>query len=647
MALLELDAVALAFGQAPLLDGVTLRLDAGERVCLLGRNGAGKSTLLGIMTGELPPDRGRVWKSPAVRVARLAQEVPPGDRRAVFAVVADGLGALGTLAADYHAAAHEVAATGSDASIERLGTLQQELDRRNGWHLERRVEQVVERLGLPADDPVDTLSGGLRRRVLLAQALVSEPDVLLLDEPTNHLDIDAIEWLERFLLDYRGALLFVTHDRALLQSLATRIIELERGQLRSYPGRYDAYLAQKEAELDSEAAAQARFDKRLAREEVWIRQGIKARRTRDEGRVKALEAMRKERAARRERQGTVSLGLDEALRSGTVVFEADRVSHAYGDHVVIRDFTTRILRGDRVGVLGRNGSGKTTLLRLLLGELTPQRGEVRRGTNLEVAYFDQERERLDPDVSVMETVADGRQMVSIGGTSRHVAGYLKDFLFTPAQFQSPVRALSGGERNRLLLARLLARPANLLVLDEPTNDLDLETLEVLEDMLLGFAGTLIVVSHDRTFLDRVVTSTIAFEGDGEVHEYVGGYADWVRQRPRADEASEASPAVRTETSAAAGATPVTPALEWPDEGPVRKLTWAEQRELGVLPDTIAALEARVAGLTQAMSAPDFHLRGASGMEEAVRDLAAAEADLEGAMTRWLELDARAARTRKR
>jgi ATP-binding cassette subfamily F protein uup len=632
VSLLELDDVRVAFGQAPLLDGVSLRLEAGERVCLLGRNGAGKSTLLGVITGDVPVDGGRVWHPSGVRVARLAQEVPVGDRRTVFAVVADGLGALGALAADYHAAAHEVATDGSARAIERMGALHQELDRQDGWQLERRVEQVVDRLGLPPDDAVDTLSGGLRRRVLLAQALVSDPDVLLLDEPTNHLDIDAIEWLEQFLREFRGALLFVTHDRALLQSLATRILELERGQLRSYPGSYDAYLAQREAELESEAAEQARFDKRLAQEEAWIRQGIKARRTRDEGRVKALEAMRRERALRRERQGTVQLSVDDAARSGNMVIEAEHLSHAFGDLVVIRDFSTRIMRGDRVGVLGRNGSGKTTLLRLLLGELAPQRGEVRRGTNLEIAYFDQEREQLDPDATVMDTVADGRQMISVGGASRHVAGYLKDFLFAPAQFQSPVRALSGGERNRLLLARLFARPANLLVLDEPTNDLDLETLEVLEDLLLAFAGTLIVVSHDRTFLDRVVTSTIAFEGAGEVREYVGGYSDWVRQRPVSTADVPAAP-----TPAPAASAPVS----------ARKLTWAEQRELEALPAAIADLEARKTDLESMMSAADFHLKGAAGMAAAVDELARVDDDLDRAMTRWLDLEHRAASVQKR
>ncbi len=645
MTLLELEDVSLSFGQAPLLDGVTLRLDRGERVCLLGRNGAGKSTLLGVVAGAIAPDRGRVRRAAGVRVAQLAQEVPTGDSRPVFAVVADGLGEPGALAAAYHAAAQAVAASGSAEAIERLGRLQQELDRLDAWRLERRVEQVVARLGLPADAPVDTLSGGLRRRVLLAQALVAEPEVLLLDEPTNHLDVDAIEWLERFLCDFEGALLFVTHDRALLRAVATRIVELERGRLRSYPGDYETYLQRKEAELENEAAAQARFDKALAREEAWIRQGIKARRTRNEGRVRALEAMRKERAARRARQGQVSLAVDDGPRSGSVVFEAEHVTHGYGDVVVIRDFSTRIMRGDRVGVLGRNGSGKTTLLRLLLGEETPREGTIRRGTNLGIAYFDQEREQLDPDATVMDTVADGRQMVSVGGSSRHVAGYLKDFLFRPEQFQTPVRALSGGERNRLLLARLFARPANLLVLDEPTNDLDLETLEVLEDVLLAFSGTLIVVSHDRTFLDNVVTSTIAFEGDGVVREYVGGYTDWLRQRPAPPQVTDPPPQASAQ---APGGTSKAGAGRRPQaDATVRKLTWNEQRELEALPERIAALEAEQAALERAMSAPDFHLRGAAGMTEAVESLARVTAELDAAMARWLELEARAAAAQKR
>jgi ATP-binding cassette subfamily F protein uup len=630
MALIELDGVTVAFGHRPLLAAATLRLEAGERVCLIGRNGEGKSTLLRLVSGDLAADSGRVWRQPGLRIARLEQDVPPGGDRTVFAVVAEGLGALGDLATEYHQVAHDVADHGTAALIARLGELQEALERQDGWRLEQRVEDVIVRLDLPADAPVNTLSGGQRRRVLLAQALVRQPEVLLLDEPTNHLDIDSIEWLEAFLREYTGALLFVTHDRALLRALATRIVELDRGTLRSYPGNYDVYLATREAEQDAEVQSQEKFDKLLAREEVWIRQGIKARRTRDEGRVRALEAMRRERAERREKQGTVALAIDEGeQRSGSIVVEARRLHHAYGDRVIVGDFSGRIMRGDRVGILGPNGSGKTTLLKLLLGQLPVQSGEVRHGTNLEVAYFDQEREQLDPDRSVLDTVADGRQMVQVGTGTRHVAGYLKDFLFTPERFQSPVRALSGGERNRLLLARLLVRPANVLVLDEPTNDLDLETLDVLEDVLLGFKGTLLVVSHDRDFLDRVVTSTIAFEGDGVVREYVGGYSDWVRQK--AVTAASPIPAAPPPRQEAAPARP--------------KLTYKEKQELDTLPTRIAELEARKQALEIAINAADFHRRGAVGMAETAAALEAVDADLEREMQRWLDLESRAAAAR--
>ncbi len=634
MALIEIDGVTVAFGHRPLLDAATLRLEAGERVCLIGRNGAGKSTLLRLVAGDIAADSGRVWRQPGLRVARLEQDVPPGGDRTVFAVVADGLGAVGALATEYHQVAHEVAEHASPASMARLGVLQDALDRQDGWRLEQRVEDVIVRLDLPADAPVNTLSGGQRRRVLLAQALVRQPEVLLLDEPTNHLDIDSIEWLETFLREYTGALLFVTHDRTLLRSLATRIVELDRGSLRSYPGDYDTYLATREAEQDAEAQADYKFDKLLAREETWIRQGIKARRTRDEGRVRALEAMRRERSQRREKAGTVQLSVDDSERSGAMVLEARHLHHRFGDRVIVRDFSGRIMRGDRVGILGPNGSGKTTLLRLLLGTLPVQEGEVNHGTNLEIAYFDQEREQLDPDLSVMDTVADGRQMVDVaGGGMRHVAGYLKEFLFSPERFQSPVRALSGGERNRLLLARLLVRPANVLVLDEPTNDLDLETLDVLEDLLLGFAGTLLVVSHDRAFLDRVVTSTMAFEGDGAVREYVGGYSDWVRQKTARDTLAASAAASRPERQAAAAPPPPPPR--------VAKLSYKEKQELLALPGQIEALEARKQGLESAINAADFHQRGAAGMAAAVSSLAEAEAELERVMSRWLELEGRA------
>ncbi|MGE3191254.1 MAG: ATP-binding cassette domain-containing protein, partial [Vicinamibacterales bacterium] len=516
MPLVTLDHVSMAYGHLPLLDQVSLQVEAGERVAVLGRNGTGKSTLLSIIGGETPPDTGTAWHQPGLRVARLVQDVPLSTDHTVFDVVSEGLGALGELVQAYHHAATALATEASEAKLEALGRLQHELEERDGWRLEERVEMVIARLSLPADARVDTLSGGWRRRVLLARALVAEPDLLLLDEPTNHLDVEAITWLEAFLADFRGAVVFVTHDRAFLQRLATRIVELDRGHLTSWPGDYQTFLRKKEDWLANEMLAWEKFDKKLAEEEAWLRQGIKARRTRNEGRVKALLAMRNERAERRERVGSVRLQLERGESGGKLVFEADGISKRYGDAVIVDGFSTRVLRGDRIGLIGPNGAGKTTLLRMLLGEIPPDAGEVRHGANLQVAYFDQQREQLDPERSVADTVADGGDTVVVNGQPRHVIGYLRDFLFPAERARSPVKALSGGERNRLLLARLFTRPANVLVLDEPTNDLDLETLELLEAELVAFPGTVLLVSHDRVFLDNVVTSTIAFEGGGRV-----------------------------------------------------------------------------------------------------------------------------------
>src|SRR6476619_711985 len=499
MPLVALDHASIAYGHLPLLDEASLQIEPRERVAILGRNGTGKSTLLKIISGELPTDEGSVWRQPALRVARLEQDVPLSADRSVFDVVADGH--------THHLAEDET------------------------WLRDHHVDLVLSRLDLPADAIVDTLSGGWRRRVLLARALVGQPDLLLLDEPTNHLDIDAIAWLEEFLADYAGAVLFVTHDRAFLQRLATRIVELDRGQLTSWPGDYATYLRRKEEALANEAVQQDKFDKKLAEEEAWLRQGIKARRTRNEGRVRALEAMRAERAARREQIGNVRLQVEQAEQSGKLVFDAKGISKAFAGAPIVENFSTRIIRGDRVGLIGPNGAGKTTLLRLLLGEIAPDAGTIRQGSNVVVAYYDQQREQLDPDRTVFDTVGDGNDTVTANGRTRHVHAYLEDFLFPPERARSPVKALSGGERNRLLLARLFTRPANVLVMDEPTNDLDLETLELLEAELVGWQGTLLLVSHDRVFLDNVVTRTIVFEGGGEVVEYVGGYADWLRQRP--------------------------------------------------------------------------------------------------------------------
>jgi ATP-binding cassette subfamily F protein uup len=591
-----LDSVSVAFGHLPLLDGVSLQIEAGERVSIIGRNGTGKSTLLQIISGELAPDEGTVWRQPGLRVARLVQDVPLTADRSVSEVVAEGLSLHG---------AHDL----------------------EDWRREHKVDLILSRLSLPADARVDTLSGGWRRRVLLARALVAEPDVLLLDEPTNHLDIDAITWLETFLAEYRGALVFVTHDRAFLQRLATRIVELDRGALTSWPGDYATFVQKKDEWLANEALAQEKFDKRLAQEEVWLRRGVKARRTRDEGRVKALMAMREERAARRAVQGNVKLQIEKAETSGRMVFEADRVSKSYGGTPVIREFSCRILRGDRVGLIGPNGAGKTTLIRLLLGEIPPDTGEVRIGANVQVAYYDQQREQLDPEKTVFETVGDGNDTVTVDGQPRHVHGYLRDFLFSDERARSPVKALSGGERNRLLLARLFTRPANVLVLDEPTNDLDLETLELLEAQLVEWPGTLLLVSHDRVFLDHVVSSTIAFEGDGRATEYVGGYEDWLRQRqvtPAADRDARFDPKVPVTALAPAS----------------RKLSYKEQRELEALPATIAKLEAEQAALHARVGGPEFYRNGTEAIAVALARVEAVDAELLSALARWDELESR-------
>ena len=629
MPLVTLSQVSTAYGHVPLLDTASVQIDAGERVAIIGRNGSGKSTLLRILNGELAPDRGRVWRGPEVTSARLDQEVPVFADRPVVDVVAEGLGELGDLVKDYHHAVALLAGEHTEAQLAELGRLQHELEQRGGWSIEQRVELVLARLDLPAARPVTELSGGWRRRVMLARALVAQPDLLLLDEPTNHLDIDAIAWLEAFLLEYRGAVVFVTHDRAFLRRLATRIVELDRGRLTSWPGGYDTFLEKKDAWLANEALFQEKFDKRLAQEEAWLRRGVKARRTRDEGRVKALMQMRAERAARRDAVGQVRLGIGAADRSGHIVFEAQDVSFSYGDRDVVRGFSARVVRGDRIGLVGPNGIGKTTLLRLLTGELTPDTGTVERGTNLEMAYYDQQREQLDPDRTVADTVADGNDTVVVNGSPRHVHGYLGDFLFPPERARSPVKALSGGERNRLLLARLFTRPANVLILDEPTNDLDLETLELLEAELVEFPGTILLVSHDRTFLDNVVTSIYAFEGDGRIREYVGGYEDWRRQRARPEPEPVAPAAVRRRAAASAGK-------------PVRvKLSFSEQRELASLPVRIEALEQEIRGLEAQLSSPDFYRGAASAVQAAADRLPALQGELEQAYLRWHDLETRA------
>jgi len=600
MPLVSLDGVSIAYGHLPLLDGVALQIEPRERVSMIGRNGTGKSTLLKILSAELAPDSGTVWRQPSLRVARLEQDIPLSAHRSVFDVVAEGH--------THHLEADEA------------------------WLREHHVDLILSRLELSADAIVDTLSGGWRRRVLLARALVGQPDLLLLDEPTNHLDIEAITWLESFLANYDGAVLFVTHDRAFLQRLATRIVELDRGRLTSWPGNYETYLRRKEESLANEAVQQDKFDKKLAEEEVWVRQGIKARRTRNEGRVRALEAMRAERAARRELSGNVRLQVEQAEQSGKLVFEAKGIAKAYDGAPVIQDFSTRIIRGDRIGLIGPNGAGKTTLLRILLGELKPDTGETRHGANVQIAYYDQQREQLDPERTVFDTIGEGNDTVTANGRTRHVHAYLRDFLFSDERARSPVKALSGGERNRLLLARLFTRPANVLVLDEPTNDLDLETLELLEEQLVEWPGTLLLVSHDRVFLDNVVTSTFVFEGGGRVQEYVGGYEDWLRQRD-----TPSAPRVGSGASAAA-VRPAAPPRSTTAAVAPRKLSYKERRELEALPARIDVLEGEERELNARIAGPEFYTEGGAAIAAALARLEALSQELHVAYTRWAELE---------
>ena len=632
MSLLQLQRVDYGVGGPLLLEHVDLSIEAGERVCIVGRNGAGKSTLMRLIAGELKPDDGEVRLQSGVVVARMAQEVPHDAQGSVFEVVAQGLGELGALLARYHQALDA-------GDMEAMGEAQARIEAQHGWDLDRRIQQVIEQLELPGEADFAALSGGMKRRVLLAQALARKPDILLLDEPTNHLDIEAIAWLEGFLKSFPGSLLFVTHDRSFLRALATRIVEIDRGRLTSWPGDYDNYLRRREERLHAEAQENARFDKLLAQEEVWIRQGIKARRTRNEGRVTALKAMRRERAQRRELAGNVKMAAAAAQSSGRKVVEAIGISHAYGGRVLLDEVSTTIMRGDRVGLIGPNGAGKSTLLRILLGELQPQRGEVKLGTGLQVAYFDQHRSQLDDSLNALENVAEGREYVEVNGARKHVIGYLQDFLFTPERARAPITRLSGGERNRLLLARLFAQPSNLLVMDEPTNDLDVETLELLEELLLDYKGTLLLVSHDRDFLDNVVTSTLVLEGEGRLGEYVGGYSDWLRQsqasqrqRPAAIGPAPAASAQPGPAAAAAPAQAASPPAR-------RKLSYRETRELEQLPARIEQLEAEIAARGAAMNDPAYFQQDSAAIVAANEALARLQAELDTAYARWAELDA--------
>jgi len=624
LSLLSLQNITLSFGGPAIFNGINLQLEQGDRLCLMGRNGTGKSTLLRLMAGEFAPESGVIQRQQGIMLASVWQDIPLDISGTVFDIVATGMGAAARLLSEYHNLAHRMAVESSSELLAELEELQHRLEECGGWTLNQDVERILGRLILDADAEFSSLSGGTKRRVLLARALVSSPDVLLLDEPTNHLDIDTILWLEEFLLKSVKTLVFVTHDRAFARRLANRTAEIDRGRIYAFPCGYDSFVERREALLEAEITRQALFDKKLAEEEVWIRQGIKARRTRNEGRVRALKALREEFRQRQDRQGTARMKLQEAARSGALVVEAENISFAYDGTPVINDLSTTIMRGDRIGIIGPNGSGKTTLLKLLLGELEPQSGELKRGTRREVLYFDQMREQLDLDASVLENVGEGNDTVTINGKQRHVIGYLQDFLFSPERARTPVRILSGGERNRLLLAKLFTKPSNLLVMDEPTNDLDAETLELLEDLLCEYSGTLLLVSHDREFLNNVVTGTLAFEGDGRVSENVGGYDDWLKNLPQN---SAALPEPKTAKEKAS-----------PQKEKPKKISFKEERELEALPEQIAALEKEQSELHVRLADPDFYKNAGAEVSVINERLAALEGELESFYSRWEELE---------
>jgi len=631
MGLIWINEVSVSFGGPRLLGGATLQIEAGERIGLLGRNGSGKSTLMKLLTGDITPDSGEIIRSGEVRIAMLPQDVPDDLPGTIYDVVASGGREHLDLLREYHDLTLQMSRSGDDGLLKKLEQVQHRLETSGAWHYHQRVETVLTRTDLDENAEFRFLSAGMKRRVFLAKALVSDPDLLLLDEPTNHLDINAILWLEDFLLKFEKTLMLVTHDRAFLQRLATRIVEIDRGRLMSFASDYGTYLVRRQALLEAQEKQWQEFDKKLAREETWVRQGIKARRTRNEGRVRALVQMRRERARRQEQTGNVRLTIQEAERSGRFVVEAEKIHFAFGDNKIIEGFSTAIIRGDKVGIIGPNGSGKTTLLKILLGELDPQQGRVRLGSGIQVAYFDQLRARLNENATLKDNIADGNDMIVVGGASRHVMGYLQDFLFPPDRILSPVSSLSGGERNRLLLAKLFILPCNVLVLDEPTNDLDTETLELLEDRLLEYSGTILMVSHDRAFLNNVVTSTIVFEGKGQLQEYVGGYDDWLRQRAEHVEPLKTAPGEQKQKK---GKTPQEK----------QKLSYKETRELAELPLQIDALEQEKERLLETLNLPAFYVnRDADEIKRASDRLKDLEEELDGAYGRWDELESLAAK----
>ncbi len=637
MPLLTLDNACLAFGHVALLDHAALQVDPGERIALIGRNGSGKSSLLRALMGDAALDDGTVWVQPGARVAYVAQE-PDFDReQTIYQTIAAGLGQVSQLLVAYHESAHVVAHDPSAENLETLQMLQEQLEHADGWRIHTRVDQAITRLGLDPEARIGELSGGGIKRVALTQALAIEPDLLLLDEPTNHLDLDGILWLEALVRDFRGGVLVITHDRSFLDAVSTRVLELDRGRLSSYPGSFSAYQARKADELSAEEQQNAKFDKFLAQEEVWIRKGVEARRTRNEGRVLRLEGLRRERVARRDRVGNVELQVVRGDQSGKLVAELDHVNKHFGDHVVVRDFSCRILRGDKIGLIGPNGAGKTTLLKLILGELAPDSGSVRLGSRIEVAYFDQFRSRLDEEAVLADVISPGSDFVDIGGQRKHVISYLGDFLFAPERARSPVKSLSGGERNRLLLARLFARPTNVLVLDEPTNDLDIETLELLEVLLQEYSGTLFLVSHDRCFLDNVVTQSIVAEGDGVWREYAGGYEDWLRAKARAPRTRELEESAALQVKSP---TPVPDALSRHE--PKSKLSYREVQELAQLPDLISTLEAEQVGIVAVLMGGSIYRDKPDEARALQARSGQIDGELEALMLRWEALESRAA-----
>ncbi|MGR9108393.1 MAG: ATP-binding cassette domain-containing protein [Gammaproteobacteria bacterium] len=625
MPLIRLSSASLAFGMHPLLDHVDLQIDVAERVALIGRNGEGKSTLIKLIAGVLAPDDGEIWRDPDARIAMLEQNPRYEPGLNIYQAVARGLGETGRAIAEYQNLSHQ--SVPDAASLKVLARLQDRLDATDGWNLQQRIERVLTQLELPAEQAVSELSGGWLRRVALAEALVKEPQLLLLDEPTNHLDLAGIEWLEEHLLEFKGAVLLVTHDRRFLQRLATRIVDLDRGRLTSWPGSYANYLELKAAALLEEERRNAEFDKKLALEEAWIRQGIEARRTRNEGRVRALEKLRRQRAERRNRVGSSKITLIRGEASGKRVIEVERIRFGYGARAIVSDFSMTLLRGDRVGLIGPNGAGKSTLLKLLLKQIEPDSGSVTLGTGLKIAFFDQMRSALEPKRTLVDWVGDGSDFIEIQGRRRHVISYLEDFLFSPAKARAPISTLSGGERNRLLLARLFRNPANLLVMDEPTNDLDIETLELLEALLIDFEGSVLLVSHDREFLDHIVTSTLVFEGQGKISEFVGGYSDWLLQRPelpgKTIPSNEKKPAADRKKSAA----------------PKSKLSFKEERELADLPAKIEELEARQHELNSQLQSSDFYQSDKEAITRALQELDSLGRELEIHYARWDELEA--------